>query len=176
METPLTGELEHLAELIKAKTEADLSIARVLGRPALPGNIGEFVAARVFGIDLMPSGSHAGYDGVFCAPPLAGRTVNVKTYSRNEWTLDIGKHPCDYYLVLTGPPGQARIRPWVIESVYFFDSCRLIPELQQLGIKIGEATSVRKHYWDDSMIFPARRGSPLELTAHQIAALRLFSA
>ena len=65
----MTGELEHLAELIRAKNEADLSIARLLRRPALSGNIGEFVAARVFGIDLMPSGSHAGYDGVFCAPP-----------------------------------------------------------------------------------------------------------
>ena len=99
----MTGELEHLAELIRAKNEADLSIARLLGRQALSGNIGEFVAARVFGIDLMPSGSHAGYDGVFCAPPPAGQTVNIKTYSRNEWILDIGKHPCDYYLVLTGP-------------------------------------------------------------------------
>lgn len=68
----MTGELEHPAELIRAKNGADLSIARVLGRQALSGNIGEFVAARVFGIDLMPSGSHAGYDGVFSAPPLAG--------------------------------------------------------------------------------------------------------
>jgi hypothetical protein len=145
------------------------------GRP-LSGNIGEFVAARVFGIDLMPSGSHAGYDGVFCAPPLAGRTVNIKTYSRNEWILDIGKHPCDYYLVLTGPPGQARVRPWVIESVHLFDSLRLIPQLQQLGIKIGVATSVRNQYWEASRIFPARQGSPLDLTDDQIAALRLFSA
>lgn len=60
----------------------------------------------MFGIDLMASRSHAGYDGVFCAPPLAGRTVNIKTYSRNEWILDIGKHPCDYYLVLTGRPDR----------------------------------------------------------------------
>jgi hypothetical protein len=172
----LTGELEHLAELIRVKNEADLAIARLLGRPTLSGNIGEFVAARVFGIDLMPSGSHAGYDGFFSAPPLAGRTVNVKTYSRNEWTLDIGKHPCDYYLVLTGPPEQARVRPWIIESVYLFDSCRLISQLQQLGIKIGEATSVRKQYWEASRIFPARQGSPLDLTDDQIAALGLFSA
>ena len=84
----MTGELEHLAELIRAKNEADLSIARLLGRPALFGNIGEFVAARVFSIDLMPSGSHAGYDDIFCVPPLAGRTVNMKTYSltSGSWT------------------------------------------------------------------------------------------
>ena len=172
----MAEELEHLAELIRAKNEADLSIARLLGRPALSGNIGEFVAARVFGIDLMASGSQAGYDGVFCAPPLAGRTVNIKTYSRNEWILDIGKHPCDYYLVLTGPSGQARVRPWVIESVHLFDSRRLIPQLQQLGVKIGVATSVRKQYWETSRIFPAWHGSPLGLADDQIAALGLFSA
>jgi integrase len=39
----LTEGLEQLAELVRAKNEADLSIARLLGRPALSGNIGEFV-------------------------------------------------------------------------------------------------------------------------------------
>lgn len=173
---PLTGELEHLAELIRAKNEADLAIARLLGRPTLPGNIGEFVAARVFNIELMTSGSNAGYDGKFRAPPFAGKTVNIKTYSRNEWILDISKHPCDYYLVLAGPPGQASVRPWVIDSAYLFDSHRLIPQLQQPGIKIGVATSVRKQYWEASRIYPARQGSPLDLTDDQIARLRLFSA
>jgi hypothetical protein len=48
----LTGELEHLAELVRAKNEADLSIARLLGRSALSGNIGEFVAARVFRMSM----------------------------------------------------------------------------------------------------------------------------
>ena len=42
---------------------------------------------------------------------------------------------------------------------------RLIPQLQQLGIKIGVATSVRKQYWEASRIFPARQGSPLDLNA-----------
>jgi hypothetical protein len=78
--------------------------------------------------------------------------------------------------VLAGPPGQARVRPWVIESVYLFDSRRLIPQLQQLGIKIGVATSVRKQYWEAARIFPARQGSPLDLADDQIAALELFSA
>jgi hypothetical protein len=96
----LTGELEHLAELIRAKNEADLSIARLPGRPTLPGKIGEFVAARVFNIELM------------------------------------------------------------------------IPQLQQLGIKIGVATSVRKQHWEASRIYPARQGSPLDLTDDQIAGLK----
>ena len=51
-------ELQHLAELIQAKNEADLAIARLPGQEqALSGNIGEFVAARVSGIDLLTSGS-----------------------------------------------------------------------------------------------------------------------
>jgi hypothetical protein len=42
---------------------------------------------------------------------LAGKTVNIKTYSRHESVLDISPHPCNYYLVLTGPAGQARVLP-----------------------------------------------------------------
>jgi len=68
------------------------------------------------------------------------------------------------------------VRPWVIESVYLFGSRRLIPQLRQLGLKIGVAISVRKQFWEDSMIFPARQDRSMELTAHRIAALRLFSA
>ena len=85
----MTGELEQLAELVRAKNEADLSIARLLGRPALSGNIGEFVAARVFGIDLMQSGSHAGYDGVSARRHSRGRpsTSRRTAVTSGSWTL-----------------------------------------------------------------------------------------
>jgi hypothetical protein len=84
-------DLERLAELIRAKNEADLAIAQLIGRPCERGNIGEFVAAKIFAIQLMPSGSHPGHDGVFQDAPLAGKTVNVKTYSRHESVLDQNK-------------------------------------------------------------------------------------
>jgi hypothetical protein len=58
-------DLERLAELIRIKNDADLAIAQLIGRPCAPGTIGEFVAAHVFAIELMRSGSHPGYDGVF---------------------------------------------------------------------------------------------------------------
>jgi hypothetical protein len=45
-------DLEQLAQLVAARNEADRQIAALIGRPAAPGNIGEFVAARVFGIEL----------------------------------------------------------------------------------------------------------------------------
>jgi hypothetical protein len=171
----MSEDLERLAELVQIKNDADLAIAQLIGRPSSPGNIGEFVAARVFDIELMRSGSHPGYDGVFLDGPLADKTVNIKTYSRHESVLDIGAHPCDFYLVLTGPPGQARNLPWVIESVFLFDREHLLVGLGERGVKIGVATSVRKADWEAARIFPPGTGSPLRLSARQLARLRLFS-
>ena len=46
---------------------------QVIGSRCAPGNIGEFVAASVFAIRLMVSGSHPGYDGVFKEGAVAGK-------------------------------------------------------------------------------------------------------
>jgi hypothetical protein len=147
----------------------------LIGRPAAAGSIGEFVAAKVFGINLMRSGSHPGHDGVFERGPLAGKTVNVKTYGRQEFVLDISPHPSDYYLVLTGPAGQARVRPWVIDSVYLFEHQRLVAELTSRAVKIGVATSVRRAQWNAAQVYPSQPTSPLQLTGHQVALIGLFS-
>ncbi|HEX6450228.1 MAG TPA: hypothetical protein VF060_12280 [Trebonia sp.] len=170
----MTDELQHLANLIRKKNEVDGAIAQLIERPALAGNIGGFVAARVFGIDLEPLGSHATHDGVFREPPLTGKTVNVKTYSRNEWILDFSGHHCEYYLVMTGPPGPARDRAWAVEAVYLFDTVELLTKLRSRRIKIGVATSVLLEDWEDARIFPARSGAPLRLAKAQVAALKLF--
>lgn len=129
------------------------AITDLIGRPSAPVNIGEFVAAKVFAIQPMTSGSHPGYDGVFTNGPLAGKTVNVKTYSRHESVLDISPHPCDCYLVLTGLAGHARVLSWVIDSVFLFHCAELLAALMARGIKIGVAASVRKAV----RIFPRRR-------------------
>lgn len=172
----MTEELQHLATLIRQKNEVDGAIAQLIDRPALSGHIGEFVAARVFGIDLERPGSHVGYDGTFRHPPLAGKTVNVKTYSRNVWILDISGHHCDYYLVMTGPPGPARDRAWVVDAVYLFDTVELLAKIRSRRIKIGVATSVLMEDWEAARIFPARTGAPLRLTKAQVAALKLFGS
>ena len=166
-------DLGRLAELIRIKNDADLAIAQLIGRPCAPGNIGEFVAARVFGIELMGSASHPGYDGIFRDGPLAGQTVNIKTYSRHESMLDISAHPCDYCLVLTGPAGQARNLPGVIDSVFLFALDHLLAGLRQRGVKVGIATSVRKADWDAARIFPPGPASPLQLSERQLAWLKL---
>ena len=75
------------------------------GRSARPGDVGEFIATRVFNLELATTATQAGYDGSFRSGPLAGKTVNVKTYGDVLGGLDIGARPCDYTLVLTGPPG-----------------------------------------------------------------------
>jgi hypothetical protein len=168
-------DLERLAGLVRVKNEADLAIARLIGRPCERGNIGEFVAAKVFGIQLMPSGSHPSYDGVFQDGPLNGMTVNVKTYGRHESVLDISVHPCDCSLVMTGPPGQSRTLPWVIDSVFLFNNEELLGRLRARGVKIGLATSVRKADWEAARIFPAHPMSPIQLSAQQQAWLSLFS-
>jgi hypothetical protein len=171
----MPDDLERLAGLIQIKNEADAAIADLIGRPAAPGNIGEFVAASVFAIRLMPSAAHPGYDGVFSEGPLAGKTVNVKTCSRHESVLDISPHPSDCYLVLTGPAGQARVLPWVIDSVFLFNSEQLLATLTTRGIKIGIATSVRKQVWQAARIYPPQPASPLLLSSAQIARLELFT-
>lgn len=77
---------------------------------------------------------------------------------------------------MSGPPGQSRVRPWVINAVYLFDSEDLLPKLREHGVKLGVATSVRREFREPARIFPARNGAPLELTEAQVAALTLFAA
>jgi hypothetical protein len=39
------------------------------------------------------------------------------------------------------------VRPWFIDAVYLFDAHRLRDELDQRGVKIGVATSIRNAQW-----------------------------
>jgi hypothetical protein len=170
-----TANLQQLAELIRARNETDRLLAQLISRPATTGNIGEYVASVIFGIELVSSGSHAGYDGVFRGGAFAGKTVNVKTYSRHESILDVGAHPCDYYLVLAGPPGPAKALPWGIDSVFLLETEGLMQGLIRRGVKIGVATSVLKVDWEAARIFPPLPTSRLQLTSWQLEMLSLFS-
>jgi hypothetical protein len=75
---------------------------------------------------------------------LAGKTVNIKTYNRQEYVLDISPHPCVYYLVLAGPPDQARVPPWVIDSVYLLEPDGLLPKLRERGVKSKDRSSYQR--------------------------------
>src|SRR5947209_19797410 len=102
------SDLADLAELLLRRNKLDEEIARTVGRPALIGHIGEYIAAKVFDITLENSAVNKGFDGRFCKGPLVGKSVNVKWYAKREGLLDIRLDAVpDFYLVLTGPKGVA---------------------------------------------------------------------
>src|SRR4051794_10887323 len=51
---PPDARLARLADLLREKNAIDREIAAVLGRPALQGHAGEYIAAAVFDIELHP--------------------------------------------------------------------------------------------------------------------------
>lgn len=169
-------QMKSLAELVRRKNEADRKIAEVIGRPALQGHFGEYVAARTLGVELHGSAVQRGSDGRFASGPFAGKTVEVKYYPKNEGMLDMktSGQP-DFYLALTGSrkePESSRgaTRPWVIEAAYLFDAPALV---RKLTAKIGTATSIRQEFWREAEIYP-RHNSAFPLTENQRAALALF--
>ena len=172
--------LQELASLIQQRNTIDKKIAATIGRPAHPGHIGEFVAARIFDIDLMESAVHKGFDGYFTDGPLSGKSVNVKKYAINQALLDMTLNdPPDFYLVLTGPrkaaaSSRGTTQPWVIKSVFLFDARELTQELQERRIKIGVATSVRGHYWDKAEIYPSANNRALILNPKQRSMIEMF--
>lgn len=178
-EDELAAELEQLAALIRDRNAIDLRLAELLGRPATAGNLGEFIAAAIFDIELAPTGVNPGHDGFFRSGPLAGKTVNVKLYSEDAGGLDIGPYVADYYLVLTGPKPVpslgVRSLPRRIDAAYLFDMEPLRLDLTARGVGIGIATSVRKALWQEAKVYPPRDGARLLLSPRQVELLQLFA-
>ena len=75
-------DLGLLASLIRQRNAAEIKIAAIIGRPASIGHLGEYIASKIFNIDLVRSASHKAIDGHFSDGPLAGRSVNIKWYAR----------------------------------------------------------------------------------------------
>ena len=173
-------ELEELAKAVQRKNRADAEIARIIGRPALIGHTGEYIAAIIFNIKLRRSAASKGIDGCFVGGDLAKKTVNIKWYSKMEGVLDITPEAIpDFYLVMAGPRGAATssrgtTRPWLISHVFLFDGRELITELESLGVKIGIATSVRKYLWEMAEIYPTQRNNQLVVSEEQRRLLSLF--
>ena len=169
--------LELLSQLIKVRNDADNMMARIMDRPATVGNIGEYIAADIFDITLAASGSQKGIDGYFNSGPLRGESVNIKYSSKNDGLLNMTlESPPDFYLVLTGPktpPASSRgtTRPWVITSVFVFNHHELV---SRLSVKIGIATSVRRHFWDEAEIYPNPNNGMLVLNPEQHSMLEMF--
>jgi hypothetical protein len=178
-------ELAELGALLRERNALDARLGRLVDRPASPGHIGEWIAARIFDIELEAAANAAGYDGHFTTGELAGRTVNVKTYGKREGMLAINPDaPLDYYLVFTGPKAakealistRGTLRPFCIDAVYLFDAHRLHTELQERGVKFGVATSVRTVHWDEAEIYPRSNNPLLIVSEAQRRQLELFAS
>jgi hypothetical protein len=177
------SEIEDLAQLLHQRNVIDASIGKIIGRPALPGHIGEFIAARILAIDLHTSASTAASDGIFREGPLAGKSVNVKLIGKDKGLLNLprdGVTAADYILVLAGPlskPGSSKgtTSPVIITTVYLFRSDDLLTNLGTSGVKIGIATSVKRSLWDAAEIYPKSTGTHLVLDDLQRGLLALFA-
>lgn len=171
--------LKSIAMLLRQRNDIDARIADIVGRPVVHGHLSDWIAAQIFDIELEPAANKA-VDGWFRSGPLAGRTVNVKHYTRNEGLLDMtDSDELEYYLVMTGPRGAARSgthRPWTIDQVYLFDAFELTSALRAYMRRIGVATSVRAEHWHAAEIHPRAANPALKLTAAQAAALAGFGS
>ena len=113
---------------------------------------------------------------------MAGRTVNIKWYSKLEYMLDINPDDLpDFFLVMTGPKAlemtsKGGIRPWLIDYVFLINVVELMIELKARGVMIGVATSVRKHEWQAAEIFPNKRSMVYRMTDDQMGKLLDFGS
>jgi hypothetical protein len=172
-------ELSTLSELLGQRNRLDKQIATLIGRPAQTGHLGEFIASRIFDVELAPSAANRGVDGWFRSGPLIGRSVNIKWYPKRENLLNLIIEGPEFYLILAGPRAPAvssrgTFRPLVIQEVFLFDAIDLLATLSSRGRTIGIATSTRARDWESARIFPTSDHSRLGLTSDQVAALELF--
>jgi hypothetical protein len=177
------SEIEELASLIRERNEVASRITALIGRPSQIGHIGEWIASKIFDIELERSAVAKGCDGRFCSGQLQGKTVNVKFYAKREGMLAIREDALpDHYLVLTGPRSMVMNsrgdgRPWHIDLVYLFNALELYESLCGSGVRIDAcATSICAKYWTQAEIYPAASNSLLALTVDQCRSLSLFGS
>ena len=131
--------LDKLTDLLAEMNSVGSRISEIMRRPATIGHTGEYIASRIFDIELEESAFAEVIDGHFRNGTLAGKTVNIKWYSKQEYLLDITPNSLpDYYLVMTGPKeleGTSKdgIRPWLINYVFLFNAADLVIELTAGG-------------------------------------------
>ena len=169
---------------MRSRNAIDKKIAALIGRPAIRGHIGEWIAQEIFRVTLEKDANQKIIDGRFADGPLDKKTVNVKWYGKRERILDIKPDPdgvLDYYLVMTGSPAGAvtsrgQTRPLVITEVFLFNAPELVKRLRKRGVNLGVATSVRQHEWEEARVYPEAAASvPLTLTDAQREELKLFA-
>ncbi|MGH2508665.1 MAG: hypothetical protein ACRDHZ_14870 [Ktedonobacteraceae bacterium] len=174
------SDLSHLADLLRARNTVESNIANLLGTAVNLNTVGEYIAAHIFGIRLIPSAQHSEFAGIFSQAPLTGKTVDVQWYPRREGSMHVHSDPPpDYYLVLAGPKQEsnttrALVNPWLIRSVHLFDGHTLLNVVRERGVQISSRTSVINQLWEQAEIFPTPRNPLFQLTTEQRQLLQLF--
>lgn len=176
----MDDQLPRLADALRRRNMIDAEIATIVGRAMTSGHAGEWIAARIFDLELESSAAAKAIDGRFRSGALAGASVNVKWYLKQEGLLDITPDVLpEYYLVLAGPRPSvltASVRPWCIESVHLFAAAPLVERLRGAGARVGVATSVRQAEWQAAQIYPHANDNLLALSSDQRDTLSLFRA
>jgi hypothetical protein len=174
-------ELFLLSKLIKERNKIEKQITSIIDRPGMLGHIGEFIASKIFNIELEESANAKGIDGCFNNNSLKLRTVNIKWYTKDQRMLDINPNRLpDYYLVLVGTEdrvlgtSKGKVAPWLINKVYLFYSKKLMETLKARGVKIGVATSITKDFWNEGEIYPMSKNKELILTDKERNLLKYF--
>ncbi len=176
----MDAKIQELATLIGERNAVAMRITAVIRRPAQIGHVGEYIASRVFDIELEQSAATKGIDGVFGSGALVGRTANIKFYAKRENLLDIRPDAvADYYLVMTGPKtstmtSRGEVRPWHIDSVFLFGGPTLVDHLKARSVKVGVATSVVTEQWNRAEIYPRSVNPLYQLNNEQKEMLGLF--
>jgi hypothetical protein len=166
-----------LANLLQERNRIDEQISKLIQRPATQGHIGEFIASQIFGIRLMESATNKAIDGHFMSGALAGRSVDVKFYGKQEGLLAVQEdEQPDYFLVLTGPCAAAtsskgKSRLCVIDHVYLFSGPTLAEDIRWREVAFGVAVSIPRRQWDEAEIYPVQTNKALILTESQKAVL-----
>ncbi len=81
--------------------------------------------------------------------------------------------------MLTGPNAPATsscvaTHPWTIAAIFLFDGPAVVRELQSVGVKLSEATSIRSYLWDAAEIYPKSTNPVLQLSAGQLSLIEMF--
>ncbi len=170
-------ELSKLALLLSKRNSIDEEIGAIIGRPALTGHIGEYIASQIFDIDLSESASEKSIDGHFRSGNLSSKSVNIKYYTVKGGILDITPESLpDYYLVVEGKSdtpksSKNKVYPANIGSVYLFESFSLMESLKERGVKIGTATSVVRSLWNSAEIYQNHNNKNFNLSPSQVKIL-----
>lgn len=171
--------IEEFSQLIHQRNEIDHKIVKYIEWPAEKGHIAEWIASKVFPIELNGNSNQPEYDGVFNSGSLKGKFVDIKYHAVNNHLLNINSKLTNdvYLLVFTGPYETAQSsrdkdRPFCISNIYLFNENELYMELKD-RVKISVATSVKKKYWDENEIYPnSKKNLDIELNREAIELFR----